>query len=70
MLRQLATAAFLLAVSAGLIAPAEAATIDVTIAKMAFAPTEIKAQVGDTIIGPTTTSLLIPRPRATKALTW
>jgi plastocyanin len=48
MLHRLAAAAFLFTASAGL-APAEAATIDVTIAKMAFAPAEIKAAVGDTI---------------------
>ncbi len=49
MLRPIAAAAFLLATSAGLIAPAEAAVIEVTIAKLAFAPTEVTAQVGDTI---------------------
>ena len=49
MLHRFAAAAFLLAASAGIVAPAAAATIDVTIAKMAFAPAEIKAAVGDTI---------------------
>lgn len=49
MLRNFATAAFLLVVSAGLFAPAEAANIDATIAKMTFAPAEIQAAVGDSI---------------------
>jgi plastocyanin len=49
MLRKLAATAFLLTASAALIAPAEAATLQVTIAKMAFSPPEITAQVGDTI---------------------
>lgn len=48
MFRQAAASALLLA-SAGLVAPAGAATIEVTIAKMAFAPAETIAQVGDTI---------------------
>lgn len=49
MFRQFAAAALLLVVSAGIVVPAEAATIEVTIAKMAFAPPEIQANVGDTI---------------------
>jgi plastocyanin len=48
MFRQAAASAIFLA-SAGLVAPAGAATIEVTIAKMAFAPVETIAQVGDTI---------------------
>jgi plastocyanin len=49
MLRQLITIAMLLTASAGIVAPAEAATIQVTIAKLAFSPAEITAKVGDTI---------------------
>jgi len=49
MLRRLTTLASVLAVSAGLIAPAGAAVIEVTITKMVFGPIEITAQVGDTI---------------------
>ena len=49
MLRQLAAIASVLAISAGFIAPAEAAVIEVTITKMVFGPIEISAQVGDTV---------------------
>ena len=49
MVRQPAAAALFLIASAGLIAPAGAATIEVTIVKMAFTPAETIAQVGDTI---------------------
>jgi plastocyanin len=49
MLRQLATFASVFTVSAGLVAPAEAAVIEVTITKMVFGPIEISAQIGDTI---------------------
>jgi len=48
-LRQLATAGFLLAASASLIGTAEAAEIEVTITKLAFAPAEIAVKPGDTI---------------------
>ena len=44
-----AFAVLLITVSAGPIAPAEAAVIEVTIAKMTFSPTAVTAQVGDTI---------------------
>ena len=49
MLYQLATAGLLFVASAGLIAPAEGAVIEVTITKLTFTPKEITAQVGDTI---------------------
>ena len=46
---KLATAGFLLVASAGLIGTAEAAEIEVTITKLAFAPSEIAVKPGDTI---------------------
>lgn len=49
MLRQPAGLLFPLVASVGLIAPAGAAEIDVTIAKLTFAPANVTAQVGDTI---------------------
>jgi plastocyanin len=49
MICQPAAAALFLIASAGLIVPAGAATIDVTIVKMAFTPAETIAHVGDTI---------------------
>lgn len=49
MIRSLAAALTVLALSAGSIFPAEAATIQVDVAKMAFAPTDISVAAGDTI---------------------
>jgi plastocyanin len=49
MLRQFATAALVLAFSAGFMLPAEAAVIQITVGGMKFAQTEVNANVGDTI---------------------